>query len=68
MKGKGLEYLEDVKKETGLAIVTGVMAPEDVEKVGKVADILQIGARNMQNFPLLEAVGKLINRLYSKGE
>lgn len=58
LKGKGLEYLEDVKKETGLAIVTEVMAPEDVEKVGKVADILQIGARNMQNFPLLEAVGK----------
>ncbi|MGQ9617930.1 MAG: 3-deoxy-7-phosphoheptulonate synthase [Candidatus Aminicenantia bacterium] len=58
LKEKGLEYLEEVKRETGLAIVTEVMAPEDVEKVGKVADILQIGARNMQNFPLLEAVGK----------
>lgn len=58
LKEKGLEFLYDVKKDTGLAIVTEVMSPEDVEKVSMVADILQIGARNMQNFPLLEAVGK----------
>lgn len=59
LKEKGLEYLEEVKKETGLAIVTEVMNPEDVEKISAVADILQIGARNMQNFPLLEKVGKI---------
>lgn len=58
LKEKGLEYLYEVKKDTGLAVVTEVMSPEDVEKVGQVADILQIGARNMQNFSLLEAVGK----------
>ncbi len=58
LKEKGLEYLSEVKKETGLAIVTEVMSPEDVEKISMVADILQIGARNMQNFALLEAVGK----------
>lgn len=58
LKEKGLEYLKEVKKETGLSIVTEVMSPEDVEKISTVADILQIGARNMQNFPLLEAVGK----------
>lgn len=58
LKEKGLEYLQEVKKETGLAVITEVMSPEDVEKVGKVADIFQIGARNMQNFPLLETVGK----------
>lgn len=59
LKEKGLEFLYDVKKDTGLAIVTEVMSPEDVEKVSMVADILQIGARNMQNFSLLEAVGKI---------
>ncbi|MBC7362172.1 MAG: 3-deoxy-7-phosphoheptulonate synthase [Candidatus Aminicenantes bacterium] len=58
LKEKGLEYLDEVKRETGLAIVTEVMSPEDVEKVSQVADILQIGARNMQNYPLLQAVGK----------
>lgn len=58
LKEKGLEYLEEVKRETGLAIVTEVMSPEDVEKVSQVADILQIGARNMQNYSLLQAVGK----------
>ena len=58
LKEKGLELLHEAKQETGLAIITEVMAPEHVRIVGEVADILQIGTRNMQNYALLEAVGK----------
>lgn len=58
LKEKGLEMLAEVKEKTGLSVVTEVMAPEQVPLVGEVADILQIGARNMQNYALLEAVGK----------
>jgi 3-deoxy-7-phosphoheptulonate synthase len=53
----GLEILEEARAETGLAIVTEVLTPGDVEAVARVADCLQIGARNMQNFSLLDAVG-----------
>ncbi len=53
----GLEILEEARAETGLAIVTEVLAPGDVEAVARVADCLQIGARNMQNYALLDAVG-----------
>ncbi|MFQ6032028.1 MAG: 3-deoxy-7-phosphoheptulonate synthase [Candidatus Zixiibacteriota bacterium] len=55
---KGLEILKEAKEKTGLGIGTEVMAPQDVDLVSSYADILQIGARNMQNFSLLEAVGK----------
>jgi 3-deoxy-7-phosphoheptulonate synthase len=55
---QGLEILAEARKETGLPIVTEVMAVEDVSLVAQVADILQIGARNMQNFNLLDACGK----------
>lgn len=55
---KGLEILAAVRKETGLAIVTEVMEPAAVEKVAAYADVLQIGTRNMSNFPLLKEVGK----------
>lgn len=58
MKEEGLKLLALAREETGLAIVTEVMACEDVELVGKYADVLQVGARNMQNYRLLEAVGK----------
>ncbi len=58
LKEKGLEYLAEAKEKTGLSIITEVMSPEQVSLVGEVADILQIGARNMQNYALLEAVGK----------
>src|SRR5205085_4756057 len=58
MKEKGLELLALAREKTGLAIVTEVMASEHVSLVGKYADILQVGARNMQNYPLLEAVGE----------
>ena len=57
MKEEGLKILAAAREETGLAVVTEVMSPEDVELVAKYADVLQIGARNMQNYRLLEAVG-----------
>jgi 3-deoxy-7-phosphoheptulonate synthase len=55
---EGLKDLAEAREETGLPIVTEVMAPEDVELVESYADILQIGARNMQNFTLLKRVGQ----------
>src|SRR5947209_5583327 len=58
LKEKGLELLALAREKTGLAIVTEVMASEHVAMVGNYADILQVGARNMQNYPLLEAVGE----------
>ena len=54
----GLKLLARVKQELGLPVITEVMATGDVELVAKYADILQIGARNMQNFYLLEEVAK----------
>ncbi|MFO0422468.1 MAG: 3-deoxy-7-phosphoheptulonate synthase [Planctomycetia bacterium] len=58
MKEKGLELLAEARAETGLAVVTEVVAPEDVPLVAQYADVLQVGARNMQNYRLLEAVGR----------
>ncbi len=58
LKEEGLKLLAAARDETGLAVVTEVIAPEDVELVGEYADVLQIGARNMQNYRLLEAAGK----------
>lgn len=58
MKEDGLKLLAMAREATGLAIVTEVVATEDVELVARYADVLQIGARNMQNYRLLEAVGK----------
>jgi len=54
----GLKLLAEARDETGLPVVTEVMAPEDVVVVEEYADVLQIGARNMQNFPLLKRVGE----------
>ncbi len=54
----GLKMLDEAREETGLPIVTEVMDPELVEVVAEHADLLQIGCRNMQNFPLLKAVGR----------
>lgn len=54
----GLLYLAEASRLTGLPVVTEVLTPEDVSAVAEYADILQIGARNMQNFALLEAVGE----------
>jgi 3-deoxy-7-phosphoheptulonate synthase len=57
LKETGLKFLAAARQETGLAIVTEVIAPDDVELVSEYADVLQIGARNMQNYRLLEAAG-----------
>jgi 3-deoxy-7-phosphoheptulonate synthase len=56
---KGLEYLAEARAATGLPLVTEVMREEQVPMVAEYADILQIGARNMQNYGLLQAVGKV---------
>ena len=55
---EGLRILSDVGRELGLPVVTEVVDVQDVEQVTKLADALQIGARNMQNFRLLQAVGR----------
>ena len=54
----GLRLLAKAREETGLLICTEAMDPESVGPVGEVADIIQIGARNMQNFSLLKAAGR----------
>jgi len=54
----GLDLLDEVRKETGILVVTEIVSPEHVEIVADKVDILQIGARNMQNFDLLTEVGK----------
>ena len=56
---EGLGYLKEVSKKTGLKIVTEVMDPRDVPLVAEYADILQVGARNIQNFNLLKELGLL---------
>ncbi|MBV9155427.1 MAG: 3-deoxy-7-phosphoheptulonate synthase [Acidobacteriaceae bacterium] len=58
MELAGLKLLRKAQEETGLGIITEVMSDSDVEMVAEYADILQIGARNMQNFALLKALGK----------
>lgn len=55
----GLEMLAEAREKTGLPIITEVMTPADVGLVSQYADILQIGARNMQNYILLDEVGKV---------
>ncbi len=59
LKEEGLKLLDEVKKEFNLGIVTEVLSPDTIPLVNEVADIIQIGARNMQNFTLLDEVGKI---------
>ncbi|MBI2163534.1 MAG: 3-deoxy-7-phosphoheptulonate synthase [candidate division NC10 bacterium] len=56
---EGLRLLAAARAETGLAIVTEVLKPEDVDLVAEAADMIQIGARNVQNFALLKRVGEV---------
>lgn len=63
---EGLKYMAEARKKTGLAIVTEVMDTRDVKLVAKYADMLQIGARNMQNFNLLKEVGKAKKPVFLK--
>lgn len=55
---EGLKMLAKAREVTGLPVITEVLSPDDVSVVAEYADILQIGARNMQNFSLLKAVGQ----------
>ncbi len=59
MEEEGLKLLKMAKAETGLPIVTEVMNPRDVDLIYRYADILQVGTRNIQNFPLLKILGTL---------
>ena len=56
---EGLRYLKEASEKTGMPVVTEALTPEDVQLVAEYADAIQIGARNMQNYSLLEAVGKI---------
>jgi len=58
LEEEGLKLLAKAKRATGLAIITEVMSDRDVDLVAEYADVLQIGARNMQNFALLKTLGK----------
>lgn len=58
LRDKGMKFLFEAKKEVGLPIVTELMDPRDLPLFIKYADVIQIGARNMQNFELLKEVGK----------
>ena len=55
----GLKLLALAREETGLPVITEVMSPRDVDLVARYADVLQVGARNMQNYPLLDEVGMI---------
>lgn len=55
---EGLEYLQTAKKETGLPIVTEIISVSDIEAFVDMVDVIQVGARNMQNFVLLKELGK----------
>ena len=58
MEEEGLKLLKKAKLATGLAIITEVMSDRDVDMIAQYADVMQVGARNMQNFVLLKALGK----------
>ncbi|MHB8580596.1 MAG: 3-deoxy-7-phosphoheptulonate synthase [Ignavibacteriaceae bacterium] len=66
LKEKGLEYLADVRKELGMLIVTEAKDTTTLPLISECSDIIQIGARNMQNFSLLEEVGRLSNPVLLK--
>ena len=59
LEAEGLKLLAKARQETGLPIVTEVLSPEDLDLVAEYADLLQVGARNMQNFPLLKKLGQI---------
>ena len=56
---EGLQILAEARRETGLPVVTEGMDPRKVEEVASYADLIQVGSRSMQNFPLLKEVGKV---------
>ena len=66
LKYEGLELLKEARAETGLPIVTELMSPYDIDRFVKDVDVIQVGARNMQNFELLKELGKLKNPILLK--
>ena len=63
---KGLEYLDELRRTLGVPVITELMDTTDADLVARNTDIIQIGARNMQNFELLKEVGKLRNPVLLK--
>lgn len=59
LRKEGLSLLREVKKETGLPIVTEVMDISMIDEIAEIADVLQVGTRNFQNYSLLDALGKI---------
>ncbi|MCL4515150.1 MAG: 3-deoxy-7-phosphoheptulonate synthase [Firmicutes bacterium] len=66
LEEEGLKFLAEAREETGLPVVTEVVNPKDVEMVAGYADMLQIGARNMQNFTLLREAGRTMKPVLLK--
>lgn len=66
LEEEGLRLLDLARKETGLAVITEVMNPRDIEMVARYADIIQVGARNVQNFSLLKELGECKKPVFLK--
>ena len=66
LEREGLEYLAAARQETGLPIITEVMSIEDIPLIDEYTDIFQVGARNMQNFPLLRALSAVNKPVFFK--
>lgn len=66
LEEEGLKLLAKAREETGLPVITEVMGPEDVEVVERYADVLQVGARNVQNFSLLKELGQAKKPVFLK--
>ena len=66
LEEEGLKLLDKARKATGLAVITEIMNTKDIELVGEVADVLQVGARNVQNFGLLKELGQVKKPVFLK--
>jgi len=66
MGRRGLEIIKKVSEKTGLISVSEIISPEDVGEMSEFVDILQVGTRNMHNYPLLEKLGKISNPIILK--
>lgn len=66
LKSEGLDYLIEARAKEGIPIVTEIMSPYDIERFAQDVDVIQVGARNMQNFDLLKELGKIKNPILLK--
>jgi 3-deoxy-7-phosphoheptulonate synthase len=66
MGEEGLRYLAEAREQTGLPIVTEVMSTDEIDLIAEYSDILQVGARNTQNYSLLKALGKIRKPVFLK--